>query len=511
MRHVLKIAATVLYLLTCLALLLGFFMTAGHFSPASRFFWAYLALPPLVLLLYLAALVLLWWKQDRAAPAVVAAEVFFLVLAVTAASCFFITFRWLILAALLRALVAGLSINYLWGRLQRDRLLALIAAGVGLGLGLAWPLLLEPQDSCAEPAIAKAPFLEPVWSHSGPAADLPTPRADFDLGQRGQLTVAGNAGAPPVVQLTFGGTTFNLSPLLTVPQASLDGAWTTPLNSVGLALALPTRTVTWDSGSHRYVLFHYDQVSHIASRLVRIDAQKRANESTMCGDLYLNVDAQAGAIDLVALTGLRHPLWVHDTRFFSLDVRPAPGQKILLPLGRELLPWDWAHGARQFLNLQDSQAVLYQTGPEMTRPLTELARATGFAGYLVIESADGKLAALIYFPDWNTQALRLVSPAAGEPVQANALTFEPQAGPTGETDSSAKPGREAGLLIVASVADTTVGRGRSFFGLRESPVVGLSDGTFLNRLAIRIVPAKSDYAKLIKDIPLWQPPPNPKY
>jgi len=512
MRSVLKIAATVLYLLTCLALLAGFYITEGHFSPASRFFWAYLAMPLLVLLLHLAALVLLWKNLDRAAPAVLAAEVFFLILALTAAGSFFITFRWLIMVAVLRALVAGLSIHYLWGRLQRDRLLTLVGAGLGLILGLVWPLLLNPLPVSATPSIAAAPFLLPVWPRSGPATELPNSRADFDLGERGQLFVSGKPGAPPVVQLTFGGSSFKLNPLMAVLQTSLDGAWATTVNSVGLAFAAPTKAVAWDNGSHRYVQFHYEQIDCFASRLVRVDAQKLFSQTVLNGDLYLNVDAQSGAIDLVALTGLLRPLWVGDALFFSLAVAPAAGQKLLLPLGQDLHAWDWApaHRPWRFLNLQDDTAVLYQTtGQELSRPFTEVARAAGFADYLVIESSDGKLAALIYFPDWNKQALRQVSPAAGRPVQANALTFEPFYGTaaTGETKAAA----EAGLNINASVADTIIGGGRKLCGLHETPVVGLGAGTYVNRLAIRIVPAKSDYAKLVKEIVLWTPPAKPKY
>ncbi len=516
MRSVLKIAATFVYLLTCLALLVGFYLTESHFSPASRFFWAYLALPLVVLLLHLAALVQIWRNTDRAAPAVLAAEVFFLILSLTAAYCFFLTFRWLILIAVLRALIAGWSISYLWGRLQRDRLPALVAAGLALILGVVWPLLLKPLPVSAVPTIAAAPFLLPVWPRSGPTAELPNAQADFDLGERGRLSVSGKSGAQPVVQLTFGGSSFNLNPLLAIFRSSLDGAWATPLNSVGLIFTAPTKAVTWNSGSHRYVEFHYDRAEGFASRLVRVDAQKRLSSATMCGDLYLNVDAQAGAIDLVALTGVLHPFWVRETRFLALAVPPAPGQKLLLPLGPEFHAWDWspARTTWRFLNLQDDQAVLYQTADEeLSRPFTELARAPGFADYLVLESADGKLAALIYFPDWNQQALRMVSPAAGQPVRANALAFAPLHAPTaaGETDATTTPGKDAGLLLTVSVADATVGGGRTLGGLHESPVVGLGAGTYLNRIAIRIVPAKSDYAKLVKDITLWAPPPKPKY
>jgi hypothetical protein len=436
-------------------------------------------------------------------------------------------------------LVAGLSINYLWGRFQRDRLPALVAAALALSLAIAWPLLLQPRPDAATPTIATVPFLLPVWPRSGPASELPNSRVDFDLGERGQFRVSDKPGAPPVVQLTFGGSSFKINPLPSIFQASLDGAWATPLNSVSLLFSAPDKAVTWDTGSHRYVQFHYDQVNGLASRFVRLDLPTLLGNSAMCGDLYLNVDPKAGAIDLVALTGLPQALWVRNARFFTLAVAPASGQKLLLQMG-STVPWDspvaiagkalpgggndllgWVKmdkESRRFLNLQDDQAVLYQTaGPEMSRPFTELARsparAPGFADYLVLESADGKLAALIYFPDWNKQALRLVSPAAGQPVQANALTFEPYyaSAATGEPDANTKTSGEAGLLLAASVADTTIGGGRSLCGLHESPVVGLGAGTYLNRIAIRIVPAKSDYAKLVKDIVLWTPPPNPKY
>jgi hypothetical protein len=98
-------------------------------------------------------------------------------------------------------------------------------------------------------------------------------------------------------------------------------------------------------------------------------------------------------------------------------------------------------------------------------------------------------------PDWRRQALMKLSPAAGSPVCANLLELEARPLPsTMAVDNSYKDM----LGIEASVVSAEAGR--------SYPVVRMAAGTYINRMALRLVPKGSDYAKVVAGITLWELP-----
>ena len=479
-----------LYLLTFLAGTILFFMTEGSFSPASRYFWAYTGLPVVVLLLHLAAAAVLVWKWQRASAAAIAVEVFWLVAALVGLVFFVATFRWIVLAAVLRASVGGVILYYLWGPFRRDRRLIAIGAALGLLLGILWPITLQPRGDGAVPMISSGGKELQVWPRRGAKPYGEKKRLKF---YGGQVFVE---DSPPAVNLQMGQSLLRISPMFAFPSISVDGAWSTKLNTIGLGLRSSSNATAWQDNRYQYVYSHYQILERAVSRLAGSYAYRQFPDGTITGDLYVRVDRKGQGIDLVALTHCDREVLVYRAMLFALILQPYDGQKIILPPITESLSWapDASGGVpRRSLNLQPDRAVLYQADQGNQGPFTELAQAKRFADHLVIENfAEGR-SLLIYFPDWQGQALKSISPAAGEPFCANELCFDVVPLEKGQ----AVGGRNY-LLVTAVIAGTDSGAGR--------PVVRMAGGTYVNRMAIRLMPSGAVADDLIRSIDLWQPP-----
>jgi hypothetical protein len=420
-------------------------------------------------------------------------EIFFLAFAVTGALVFWVTFRWVLLAVILRASVAGVVAYYLWGRCERDRILVAVLAVVGLILGLVWPLALRPIIS-AQPMIADVTTGVTVWPQNSSAADLPDGKAAFELAGGAKVFVS---GSPPVVDVTLGDSTVRVRPLPTFSAISVDGVWVTPLNRLAVGFSQCDKAVAWNEGQRRYVHLRYTNVVRVASRLAWAEAYSFFGDGALNGDLYLRIDLEKSEIDMVALSALRPNLYVHDSSLFTVALEPYRGQKIFLPVAAQRLTWNpsSSNDPRRFLNLQNGRAVLYEAARDRAGPFKELAQADAFPGYLVAENLAASKSLLVYFPDWSRQASTDISPAAGAPWRANELALDHELLKYTVDDRISSIMQ---LNISAELASTTTGQGR--------PVVGVSHGVYVNRISLRVVPQQADYQKVIDSISLWQPP-----
>lgn len=481
-----------LYLLTFLAGTILFFMTEGSFPIASRYFWAYTGLPALALLVHLVAAAVLLRKWERGAPAAIAVEVFWAVAALLGLIFFAATFRWIALGALLRASFGGVVLYYLWGPFSRDRALVVAGAAVGLLLGILWPIALQAPSDGAVAMISSGDEAPVVWPSSGAKSYTGQQVLKFYDGQ------ASVQNSPPAIDLEMGKSLMRILPMFVFPSVSVDGAWSTKLNTIGLRFGRPSSSSTWQDDRYRYVHLHYQVMERMASRLVRSLAYEKFRDGVITGDLYLRIDRQGEGLDLVALTHCSREIYAYRAMLFTMILQPYEGQKILLPPIAKALSWpsDLSGGVpRQLLNLQPDRAALYRADRGNRGPFTELGQAERFADHLVVQSFVPGRSLLVYFPDWQGQALKRLSPAAGDPLCANELFFELnplEPAETRETDHLNY------LTIGAAIAGADSGAGR--------PVVRIKQGTYVNRMSIRLVPDGSDTDEVIGAIDLWQPP-----
>ena len=480
-----------LYLLTFLAGTILFFMTEGSFSPASRYFWSYTGLPAIILLVHLAAAGLLAWNRQRGAAAAIAVEVFWLVAAVVGLIFFVATFRWIVLAAVLRVSVGGVILSYLWGPFRRDRGLIAVGAALGLLLGILWPITLQPQGDGAVPLVSSGGKELLVWPRSGAKPYTEKKALKF---HGGQVIVQ---DSPPVVDLQMGQSVIRISPMFAFPSISVDGAWSTTLNTIVLGFRSSSNATTWQDDRYQYIYSHYQILERTASRLARSLAYGEFRDGMITGDLYVRVDRKGEGFDLVVLTHCDREIYVYRAALFTLILQPYAGQKIILPPIAEALSWrpDSSGGVpRRLLNLQPGRAVLYNADQGNRGPFTELAQAEQFADHLVVENFGEGRSLLVYFPDWQGQALKCVSPAAGEPFCANELYFDLVPLEAGMAQQAGRPNY---LSVAAVIAGTDSGAGR--------PVVRMAGGTYVNRMAIRLVPDGVAPHDVIRSIDLWQP------
>ncbi|NIA20634.1 MAG: hypothetical protein GWP05_01415 [Anaerolineaceae bacterium] len=481
-----------LYLLTFLAGTILLFMTEGSFPIASRYFWAYTGLPALALLVHLVAAAVLLWKWERGAPAAIAVETFWVAAALLGLIFFTATFRWIALVVLLRASFGGVILYYLWGPFSRDRALVVAGAAVGLLLGILWPIALQAPSDGAVPIISSDNKALIVWPSSGAKSYTGKQVLKFYDGQ------ASVQDSPPAIDLEMGKSLMRILPMFAFPSVSVDGAWSTTLNTIGLKFRRPSSSSTWQDDRYRYVHLHYQVMERVASRLVRSLAYEKFRDGVITGDLYLRIDRQGEGIDLVALTHCGREIYAYRTMLFTMIFQPYEGQKILLPPVAKALSWpsDLSGDVpRQLLNLQPDRAVLYKADRGNQGPFTELGRAERFADHMVVQSFAPGRSLLVYFPDWQGQALRRLSPAAGAPLCANELFFDLDALEPAETRATS---RLKYLTIGATIAGADSGAGR--------PVVRIKKGTYVNRMSIRLVPDGSDTDQVIGAIDLWQPP-----
>ena len=331
-----------------------------------------------------------------------------------------------------------------------------------------------------------------VWPSSGAKSYTEKQILKFYDGQ------ASVQNSPPAIDLEMGKSLMRILPMSAFPSTSVDGTWSTTLNTIGLRFRQPSSSSTWQDDRFQYVHLHYQVMERVASRLVRSLAYGKFHDGVITGDLYLRIDRQGQGIDLVALTHCDREIYAYRAVLFTMILQPYDGQKIFLPPIAEALSWpsDLSGGVpRQLLNLQPDRAALYRADRANQGPFTELGQAERFADHVVVQSFVPGRSLLVYFPDWQGQALKRLSPAAGAPLCANELFFELDSLDLAET-------RETGhlkyLTIGAAIAGADSGAGR--------PVVRIKQGTYLNRMSIRLVPDGSDTDQAIEAIDLWQPP-----
>ncbi len=498
-RRAPSIAGLVLYLLSFLIGFVLWLKAEGGFPVTSRYWWAQGALPIPVLLLHLAAGVLLFRKAQHALLVVVATESMMLALMVSGLCLFWATFLWLAPVFLLRL---GAVVMILYGlgiSLSDDRRLPAAAAVLGLALGVAWPLTMQPPSEGAHPLL-KSGEAGRVWRRA-PDAD----ESAIEEWARG-LKLDGGAQvrlktSPTDLSLRVEDTLLLFRPLMWLRETSTDGFWVTKLNGSGMAFVAPDRAVGWSRGTVHYAYVLFKSPQRVQSRVARPEADRVFGSAPVGAELYVRCDPQKGEVDAVTLTHLKRPLLVHRTSLFELRIHPYTGQRVSLPrLGDVTLPTmsdaSEPRSDRAWLaNLQPGGAVLYEAAGEDLCPLREAARAEGFADGLRFHGQPGEPDVLVYCPDWSTQANRHLSPSAGSALAANELSFllvRPR-GPAAREPASSP----AFLRIRASVATTGPGWG--------TPVVRMAPGTYVNRIAVRFVPESADYRDAVEAIKLWEP------
>ena len=499
LKRILLIAGAALYLLSFAVGLVLYFMVEGSFSIGSRYFWAYTGLPPLILALHLAAGVLLLWKPERAAPAAIAVELLFFVASLVGLMLFWSTFRWVALVAVARAAVCGVAIYYLWAPFSLGRAWIAVGAAVSLALGILWPwTLVPPPEAACAPAMAAGGPIE-VWpmTADSKSGDVGAWAKGLPLAGGGRVTVI---SSPPSLNLELGPARATVCPVTVLQGISLDRFWPTRLNRVGLAFLSASHSQVWSAGTATYLSLRYGTAERFCSRFARSEVSRCFLDEPVTAEFYVRADKEGGGVDAVVLTHVRQPLYVRVASFFELAVLPYGGQVVRLP-GLGDLAFGRSPGGSGFdtsarlTNVQPGQVALYAADSGLKGPFKELARTQRFADALVIEEFAGDRALLIYFPDWRAQALRQVSPATGEPLCANELSLRLQPPPVG---SSMPEGQAAVLSVRAAVASTAAGRG--------GPVIAMKPGTYVNRLALRVVPKQDDYTATIQSIQLWPLP-----
>ena len=493
LRRSLLITGAVLYLATFIVGTYVYFQVEGSFPIDSRYFWAMTALPAVILLAHLAAGVLLLWKPDRAAAAAVAMEMLFLAVAVAGACVFWVTFRWMLLAAVARAAFTGLAMYALWWPVRKDRPAVLAAAGLSLLLAVAWVLTLRPCEEGGRPLVTGSGVLT-VWDR--PAVST---KADDRIWSSG-LPLDGGArvmvrSSPPGVEIHLGKSVVLVSPLMGLKRISMDGFFATRFNQVSMLFNAGSSGVGWSDGAGQCTYMRYGAPLQSQSRVAEESAIKMFGRGVMAGDFYARVDPQGNAVDLVGLTYLREPVYVGASSFFTISTQPLAAERVLVPRLGQFQPSDGRSIDRdpRAVNLQPGSAALYRVQEGLRPPLEEVARAETFDDYIVLEYPEGERAVVIYMPDWRRQALLATSPGAGSPVSANHLLMcaVPLRDPSG--------GRVAeSLYIEASGVTAEVGRGL--------PAVRMGAGTYVNRMAIRLVPKGTNYAKVVAGIQLWELP-----
>lgn len=494
-KRMVLIIGAVVYLVSFLIGLVIFFKVEGSFPLSSRYFWAYTALPALGLLVHLAAGVLLLRQPDRAVPLVLLIEVAFLAWAVTGAVYFWLTFNLILMAELLRAAVAGLAIYWLWWPLKVDRPRLIAGAGAGLLLAVTWTLTWLPVDSGSTPLLT-GPGVPKVWQRPPVTTDRSSRiwKVGLPLAAGGQVVVR---SSNPVAEVRFEGAMVSVYPLPRFPRLSLDGLWTTRLNAVGMGFHYGTNQMTWADDGVQYAYVRYNTPKHVQSRLAASAALDLVASQPMSSDLYARVDPDRNALGLVAVTYLRTPIYASRSSLFEIVIQPCASHRVIVPglLDTRITGDGGAEATDPWLiNLQADGAVLYRCSQGL-RPRGERARADIFPGWLAVEDVAPGKTLVVRFPDWQTQALRDVSPAAGSPIAANHLLIRTVPSTARAADGTLWP---TALSIKAAVAATDVGAG--------APPVRLNQGTYLNRMCLQFVPTGSDYEAVAAAMTPWPLP-----
>lgn len=493
LRRSLLIAGAVLYLATFIVGTYVYFNVEGSFPISTRYFWGFTALPAVILLAHLASGVLLLWKGDRAAPAAVAMEVLFLAVAVAGACVFWVTFRWVLLAAVARIAFTALAMYVLWWPLRKNRLAVMGAAGLGLLLAVVWVLTLRPYEEGGQPLVT-GPGVLTVWNRPAVSTDSDARvwSSGLDLSGGAKVVVR---STPPLVEIHLGKTAVVVSPLVGLKSISMDGFFATRLNRVSLFFNVGGNAIDWGDGASRCTYVRCSAPLQAQSRLAEGAALEMLAGGVMAADFYARVDAKADAIDIVGLTYLRNPLYVGGTSLFTISVQPLGGQTVLVPRLGQFQPNEGRVIDRhpRVVNLQPGSAALYRVQEELRPPLEELSWGGTFDDYIVLEGLEGDKALIIYLPDWRRQALLALSPSAGRGISANYLSMESR-----QLREPTSGGIMESVHIEGSTVTAEVGR--------SSPAVRMGAGTYVNRMAIRLVPKGADYAKVVAGIQLWELP-----
>jgi hypothetical protein len=494
-KRLVLVTGAVIYLVSFLIGLVIYFNVEGSFPLTSRYFWAYTGLPALWLLAHLAAGVLLLRKPDRAVPLVLLIEVAFLAWAVTGAVCFWQTFNLILLAELLRAALTGLAIYWLWWPLEVDRPRWIAGAGAGLLLAVTWTLTLQPIDSGSTPLLT-GPGVPKVWQRPPVASDRSSPiwKIGLPLANDGQAVVHSSL---PAAEVRFGGAMVSVYPLPRFPRLSLDGLWATRLNAVGMGFHRGTNQTTWADDGVQYAYVRYNTPRHVQSRLAGSEALNLVASKPMSADLYARVDPDRNAMDLVAVTYLRTPIYASSSLLFEIMIQPCTSHRVVIPglLDTRITGSDGAEATDPWLvNLQADGAAVYRCSRDL-KPRSEEARADTFPGWLAVEDVAPGKTLVVRFPDWQTQALRDVSPAAGSPIAANHLLIRTVPSTAKAADGTPWP---TALSIEVAVAATDVGSG--------APPVLLNQGTYVNRMCMQFVPTGSDYEAAVAAMKPWPLP-----
>jgi len=476
------IALAVIYLATFLIGTYVYFTVEGSFSLGSRYFWAFTGLPAFVLLMHLAAGTLLLWRRDQAAPAALAVELFFLAAALVGAGLFWVTFRWILMLALVRAVLTGVAIYLVWWPpVRKDRPALIAGAGVGLILAVSWMMSLRPDPVGASPMIT-APVAITLWERPPTAAA----ETDSRLWNKNEgLPLDGGAkvsiqSTPPCVMLHVGKSTVVIEPLLRLRSISTDGFAATKLNRLNMAFYSQAGAQDWiqESTGLRCAYVRCPPPPPVGSRIADSAAASLANKGVMAADFYTRVDPKNNEVGIVGLTYLRLPLYVNDSSLFVITAQPRANHSVFLPSFPNASP---AADKMMVVNFQQSGARLYLAEAELDTPVVEQAQVQTFDDYFVIENLDGDQAVIVLAPDLRRQAYLAVSPGGGEPLACNLLAIGETVLPQNDPSRDVKA-----LLVRGSVASAALGG--------QASVIRMKEGTYVNRMTLRVVKNKSNYA-----------------